>query len=243
MKLEYNGRSICVNEVFEKDINPNIMSMIEKENHDNRFLYNNDVIWGCQKIPSGFEFNKVYYKVRGKTLQGFKIRMCILNRKDKGNYPIYYLVEYPNGSLEWEKDFLDSNTLLFEEPNDFFDYLNGFEEVTIRVKILGLHFFSNRLGSDDYLRFTKTWFWSSKDEKPMKKYSNIKFILLNEQGLIPILRASSTLNEYSSQEECMKEKMNGFTIEEFPQSEFSFNIKIEVKKKEPIVRTLKFMEE
>ena len=41
----------------------------------------------------------------------------------------------------------------------------------------------------------------------MKKYSNIKYILLNEQGLIPILRATPTLNEYTSQEECMKEKM------------------------------------
>ena len=37
--------------------------------------------------------------------------------------------------------------------------------------------------------------------------------------------------------------MNGFTIEEFPQSEFSFNINIEIKKNEPIVRTLKFVEE
>ena len=243
MLLEFNNRSICVNEVFEKDINPNILSMIEKENHDNRFLYNHDVIWGAQKIPSGFEFNKVYYKVNGKTLQGFKIRMCILNRKGDDNYPLYYLVEYPNGSLEWKKDFLDSNTLLFEEPNDFYDYLNGFEEVAIRIENLHLYSFSRRLGSRDYLRFTRTWFWSNKDEKPMKKYSNIKFILLNEQGLIPILRASSTVNEYSTKEECMKDKMNGFTIEEFPQSEFSFNINIEIKKKEPIIRTLKFMEE
>lgn len=242
MKLEFNGRSICINEVFEKDINPNIMSMIENENHDNRFLYNSDVIWGGQEIPSGFEFNKVYYKVNGKTLQGFKIRMCILNRKGNCNYPLYYLVEYPNGSLEWKKDFLDNNTLLFEEPNDFFEYLNGYEEIAIRIRNLHLYSFS-RLCASDYIRFTRTWFWSNKDEKPMKKSSNIRFILLNEQGLIPILRASSTLNEYSTQEECMKEKMNGFTIEEFPQSEFSFNINIEIKKKEPIVRTLKFMEE
>lgn len=242
MKLEFNGRSICINSVFEKDINPNIMSMIEKENKDNRFLYNNDTIWYSQKIPSGFEFNKVYYKVNGKTLQGFKIRMCILNRKGDCNYPLYYLVEYPNGSLEWKQDFLDNNTLLFESPNDFFDYLNGYNELAIRINNLHLYSFSGHRTSN-YLRFTKTWFWSSKDEKPMKKYSNIRFMLLNEQGLIPILRASSILNEYSSQEECMKEKMNGFTIEEFPQTEFSFNINIEIKKKEPIVRTLKFMEE
>ena len=242
MRLEYNGRSICINEVFEKDNNPNIMSMIEKENKDKRFLYNNDVIWGGQKIPSGFEFNKVYYKVNGKTLQGFKIRMCILNRKGDCNYPLYYLVEYSNGSLEWKQDFLDNNTLLFESPNDFFEYLNGYEELAIRIKISHLYSFS-RMGGNDYIRFARTWFWSSKDEKPMKKYSNIKYILLNEQGLIPILRTSSTLNEYSSQEECMKEKMNGFTIEEFPQSEFSFNINIEIKKNEPIVRTLKFVEE
>ena len=242
MKLEFNGRSICINEVFEKDVNPNIMSMIEKENHNNRFLYNNDTIWYSQKIPSGFEFNKVYYKVNGKTLQGFKIRMCILNRKGDCNYPLYYLVEYPNGSLEWKQDFLDNNTLLFESPNYFFDYLNGYNELAIRINNLHLYSFSKHRASN-YLRFTKTWFWSSKDEKPMKKYSNIRFMLLNEQGLIPILRASSILNEYTSQEECMKGKMNGFTIEEFPQSDFSFNINIEIKKKEPIVRTLKFMEE
>lgn len=242
MRLEYNGRSICINEVFEKDINPNIMSMIEKENKDNRFLYNYDVIWGGQKIPSGFEFNKVYYKVNGKALQGFKIRMCILNRKGDCNYPLYYLVEYSNGSLEWKQDFLDNNTLLFESPNDFFEYLNGYEELAIRIKISHLYSFS-RMGGNDYIRFARTWFWSSKDEKPMKKYSNIRYMLLNEQGLIPILRTYSALNEYSSQEECMKEKMNGFVIEEFPQSEFSFNINIEIKKNEPIVRTLKFVEE
>lgn len=243
MKLEFNGRSICINSVFEKDINPNIMSMIEKENKDNRFLYNHDTIWYAQKIPSGFEFNKVYYKVNGKSLQGFKIRMCILNRKGDCNYPLYYLVEYPNGSLEWKQDFLDNNTLLFETPNDFFEYLNGYDELAIRIKNLHLYSFSRHCGASDYLRFAKTWFWSSKDEKPMKKHSNIKYILFNEQGLIPILRATSMLNEYTSQEECMKVKMNGFTIEEFPQSEFSFNINIEIKKNEPIVRTLKFVEE
>lgn len=243
MLLEFNGRSICINEVFEKEINPSVMSMIEKGNEDNRFLYNNDVILTAQKIPSGFEFNKVYYKVNGKSLQGFKIRLCVLNRKGDGNYPLYYLVEYPNGELKWVKDFLDNNTLLFEEPNDFFDYLNGYSELAIRIKILSLYSFSRRFGASDYIRFTRTWFWSNKDEKPMKKYSNIRFMLLNEQGLIPILRATSMLNEYTSQEECMKGKLNGFTIEEFPQSEFSFNINIEIKKNEPIVRTLKFVEE
>ena len=242
MLLSYYGRSICINEVFEKDINPSIMSLIEKGNEDNRFLYNHDLIWHGQKIPNGFEFNKVYYKVNGKTLQGFKIRLCILNRKGDCNYPLYYLVEYSNGRLEWKQDFLDKNTLLFESPNEFFEYLNGYEELAIRINNLYLYSFSGR-GASEYTRFTRTWFWSNKDEKPMKKYSNIKYILFNEQGLIPILRASSTLNEYATQEECMKEKMNGFTIEEFPQSEFSFNINIEIKKKEPIVRTLKFMEE
>ena len=92
---------------------------------------------------------------------------------------------------------------MFESPNDFFEYLNGYEELAIRIKISHLYSFS-RMGGNDYIRFARTWFWSSKDEKPMKKYSNIKYILLNEQGLIPILRTSSTLNEYRSQEECMK---------------------------------------
>jgi hypothetical protein len=237
MLLNFNGRSLDVNSVFEKDIKPNLMSIIEKGNKDNCFLYNRDTLWFGQRIPSGFEFNKVYYKVNGKTLQGFKIRMCMLNKN--ADYKIYYLVEYPNGRLEWKEDFLNGNTLLFESPNDFFDYLNGNSEVAVRIKVEMLSFFSNR-SPLDYIRFSKTWYWSNKDEKPMIKYSNIKYILFNELGLIPILRVFS--GEYHSQEECMKEKMNGFTIEEFSQTD-SFNVDIEIKKKEPIIRTLKFIEQ
>jgi hypothetical protein len=239
MLLNFNGRSLDVNSVFEKDIKPNLMSIIEKGNKDNCFLYNSNTLWFGQRLPIGFEFNKVYYKVNDKTLQGFKIRMCILNKNGRDAHKIYYLVEYPNGSLEWKEDFLNSNTLLFESPNDFFDYLNGNSEVAVRIDIVMLSHFSNN-SPLDYIRFSKTWYWSNKDEKPMIKYSNIKYILFNELGLIPILGLYST--EYHSQEECMKEKMNGFTIEEFSQTD-SFNVDIEIKKKEPIIRTLKFIEQ
>lgn len=240
--LERYGRRIKINEMFEKDINQNLLSMIDKENINNRFLYNNNVIWYSQKIPIGFEFNKIYYKVNGDKLQGFKIRMCILNRKCDYDYPIYYLIEYPNGCLEWKKNFLDDSSLLFESPNDFFEHLNGNTELAIKIKLVPLTHFSNN-SLTDYIKFTKTWFWSSKEEKPTKKSSNIRYILFNENGIIPILRASSTLNEYATQEECMQSKLNGFVIEEFPQSKCSFNINIEIKKNEPIIRTLKFIEE
>jgi hypothetical protein len=54
---------------------------------------------------------------------------------------------------------------------------------------------------------------------------------------------SNYADGYWSKEDCVKANINGLKIVDFPETENSIKVSIEVVPNEPIIHTLKFMEE
>jgi hypothetical protein len=200
-------------------------------------------------IPTNVPFNRVVYMKKGNQLMAIKILMASYFRGN-GNFDTtlftkcytskgatlcgwYFLVETPYGT-EWIN--IDANTYLFNSKEEYFRHLeNGSYGFNITYKIM-FHIFFN---APQNVSFRESWRWNGHCAEKTSSY--IKNLILNEDGLFAVL--SPYKGEYMSKEACIKANVEGLQVVEFPQTENSMKISIEVVKNPPIIRTISFVEE
>ena len=145
------------------------------------------------------------------------------------------LIQTPYG-LEWTNDY--HRVRFFYSKEDYFKHLeNGCEGFKIETKMIGhLLGYNPPVG---HLAFKQSWKWNGHCAE--KAQSCITNMVINEDGLTIIL--SNYSSEYWSKEDCIKANIEGLKIVDFPETENSVKVTIEVVKSAPIIRTLSFIEE
>ena len=225
-----------------KDLNENVKELLKGGKYTS-----SSVLYLDHYAPKNIPFNRVLYVVMGKELIAVKILMascfksfdddaktkfakCI--RKDNvGGWCL--LIQTPYG-IEWRND-LSYNKRFFFSKEEYFAHLeNGNGGFEIEYKMMG-HIVCQHPSSHT---FNESWRWNGHCAE--KTCSFVKNIVMNENGLNVIL--SKRENDFWSKEECLKAHLEGMKIVDFPETENSIKVTIEVVPSEPIIHTLTFME-
>lgn len=98
----------------------------QNHNHFNElgvpcFKYKHNWISKYYKFPFGLTFNKTYYKHDGEKLVAFRILAYTIcdERPNNHTYPMYYLVQLPNQSLQWIVGFITQDTRVYDSVEDY----------------------------------------------------------------------------------------------------------------------------
>lgn len=200
-------------------------------------------------VPTNIPFNKTLYMKRGNELIAMKFLMASyfscgakkdfdknLFSKCLGSqgeiYGWFFYIQTPYGT-EWTR--IDGKTRFFNSIEDYYTHLeSGCCGFHINYDYMFKVFF-NRPQS---ISFKDAWKWNGHCAEPC--ISPIKNIIINEDGFHAVLTCYS--GEYLSKESCIKANVEGLKIVEFPQTENSIKLTIEVVKTPPIVKTLSFIE-
>ena len=196
--------------------------------------------------PKNVPYNQLLYMKRGKELIAVKIIMAsyVTSVKDKVKYANCceehnyggwcYLLQTPYG-MEWVNRVYDLR--FFYSKEDYFKHLeNGCEGFKIECEMLGRLLGHHPMG---HFTFKESWKWNGHCAE--KTQSCITNMVINENGLTIIL--SNYSGQYWSKEDCVKANIEGMKIVDFPETENSIKVSIEVVKNPPIIRTLSFIEE
>jgi hypothetical protein len=73
------------------------------------------------QFPFGLKFNKTYYKYDGSNLTAFRILAYTICDETNSirEYPIYYLVQLPNQSVRWIKDFITNKIRVYNSIEEY----------------------------------------------------------------------------------------------------------------------------
>ena len=224
-----------------KDLNEDIKDMLLGATCYNLTLY------GDKYIPSNVPFNTLLYMKTEKQLLAVKILMATYvtkvednplfdNCKDKNGsyYSWCYLVQTPYG-LEWRNDL--KNFVFFYSKEDYFKHVeSGVGGLEIKLEFLGR--IVPQIPTTGSVTFKECWKWNGHcAELATTTYRNL---ILNEDGLSVVLTRYN--NQYWTKADCIKANLEGLDIVDFPQTENSIKVSIEVVKTPPIVHTLSFIE-
>lgn len=86
-----------------------------------RFNYKHNWVRNGYQFPFKLQFNRTYYKHNGNGLIAFRIlayTICDVRQNDY-EYPMYYLVQLPNQSLQWIKDFITRDIKVYNSVEDY----------------------------------------------------------------------------------------------------------------------------
>ena len=219
--------------IKSKDLNDNVKELLNGANCYECY---------CDKYaPMNVPYNQLLYMKRGKELTAVKIIMAsyFTTIKDAEKFRgcrtgWSLLIQTPYG-MEWVSDFHCYR--FFYTKEDYFKHLeNGCEGFNIKTEMLGhiLGVFPN-----SHYTFKESWKWNGHCAE--RTQSCITNMVINENGLTIIL--SNYKGEYWSKEDCIKANINGMKIVDFPETENSIKVSIEVVKTPPIVRTITLVED
>ena len=197
----------------------------------------------CDKYaPCNIPFNKLLYMKRGNKLMAVKFIIASyfnsfdndkLKHLDSRNGFWCYLIQTPYG-VEWTNNL--HSVRFFHSKEEYFQHLeNGNGGFEIKMEMVG-HLIG--IPPMKSVFFKKTWKWNGHCAE--RTQSCITNMVINENGLNIIL--SNYKGEYWSKEDCIKANINGMKIVDFPETENSIKVSIEVVKTPPIVRTITFVE-
>ena len=212
----------------------NVKEMLKGGSYGNDFLPTG--IW----IPYNIPYNKVLYTMIDGKLTAIRFLMTtfvrdISDSKKFSSTSNNYLIQTPYG-LKWVT-FHNGEGRFFETKEEYFQYIEsgkgGFAIETEQLYRLV------NVPSTDRRYFKECWEWDGLTAQ--KRNASIKNIIINEDGVTIVL--SKSVTNYWSKEECVKANLDGMEIVDFPQSNFSVSINIEIQPNKPIVRTLKFVED
>lgn len=218
--------------IKSKDLNENVKELLRGANCYECY---------CDKYaPMNVPYNQFLYMKRGKELIAVKIIMAsyFTTIKDEEKFRgcrtgWSLLIQTPYG-MEWVSDFYCYR--FFYTKEDYFKHLeNGSEGFSIKSEMLG-HILGVFPGS--HYDFKESWKWNGHCAE--RTNSCITNMVINENGLNIIL--SNYKGEYWSKEDCVKANINGMKIVDFPETENSIKVSIEVVKTPPIVRTITLVE-
>lgn len=196
----------------------------------------------ARHAPTNIPYGQKVYMKNGRELMAVKILMAtyITTLKDQNKFNKFhkdkgcwcYLVQTPYGT-EWRNDI--ANAMFFYSKEEYFKHLEtGTGGFSIEYK----SFASLTNKGFGTMSFKQSWKWNGHCAEPA--VSLIRHIVINENGINIILNNYD--NEYWTKDDCTKANIDGLKIIDFPETEHSIKVSIEVVKNEPIVRTLTFME-
>lgn len=201
-------------------------------------------------IPLHIEFNKTYYIMMNDKLQAFRIiGISIGNFGNK--YAIYYLIQKPNESIKWVADFITTNSVIFEDKDDMFWFINGNVRTNVNNPYNATwkeicYFLTNKyvekLGYKVYVskgQIHNDWYWDNSSQQPKTSLTYISYLFITK-GNVQI-GLTSCENYYKSKEECIKAHFNDYYIDDFEEEPFS--IELEVLPNTPKKYVLKFEQE
>lgn len=230
-----------LNTINLKDLNENV-----KEFLNGGSGYGSYQIDMCKYAPCNIPFNKLLYMKKGKELIAVKILMASYfgNFEDRVKFSACIrehsvggwclLLQTPYG-IKWTNDY--HRTRFFYTKEEYFAHLEhgrgGFE---IETQMIG-----NLIGRcvASSISFNSCWKWNGHCAEHTHAY--IKNAIINEEGMSFILKPYN--GNYYTKEDCIKANIEGMKIIDFPETENSIKISVEVVKTPPIVRTLTFVEE
>lgn len=219
-----------------KDLNADVKELL-----NGGFFYSSTIDLSYH-APSNIPYGQKLYMKWGRELMAVKIIMATyittlkdpnkFNKFDKGKGCWCYLVQTPYGT-EWRNDI--TNAMFFYSKDEYFEHLEtgtgGFSIKHESYACLTNKGFGN-------LSFKYSWKWNGHCAEP--SVSLIRHVVINEDGISIIL--DNRQCEYWTKDACIKANIEGLKIVDFPETEHSIKVSIEVVKNEPIVRTLTFME-
>jgi hypothetical protein len=220
-----------------KDLNEDVKELL-----NGGFAYSSTFDLG-RSAPTNIPYGQKLYMKFGKELVAVKIIMAtyIATLKDPDKFNKFdnskgcwcYLVQTPYGT-EWRNDI--TKVMFFHSKEEYFKHLEmgtgGFS-----IKYESFASLTNR--GYGTLSFRQSWRWNGHCAEPTA--SLIRHIIINEDGISIILDNQQC--RYWSKDACTKANIDGLKIVDFPETEHSIKVSIEVVKNEPIVRTLTFMEQ
>lgn len=201
------------------------------------------------KFPRRLCFGTTYYKYSNNKLVAFRILAYAvyspLTTYEKVG--LSFLVQLPNSEPQWIEDFITERTTIFDSKESFLTHqVYGNADTKLGWEIARSVF--PELARAAVIGFYgRCWVWDNDTNKPINKfYPRFKHLFITDEGMfvyIPTKVSCLTysVNIFTSQEDCVKDKLNGMEIVEFSEEPMEINIKIYPNT--PKVHTLRFIEE
>lgn len=198
-------------------------------------------------FPLNLRFGATYYKYYKNKLVAFRIlAYAVYSRLTTyEKIGLSFLVQLPNSDPQWIEDFITEKTTIFDSKESFLthqvygnadtklDWDNGrsvFPELA-RAAVFGF--------------YGRCWSWDNVTNKPHNKfYPCFKHLLVTDNGMsvyIPKTTCGQFNEVFITQEDCVKDRLDGMEIVEFADEPLEINIKIYPNA--PKVHTLRFIEE
>lgn len=196
------------------------------------------------RFPIHLSFNKTYYKLENNRLQAFRILAIAIGRnyKTPTGYCVsnFYLVQKPNQSATWIADYINSNDIIFENKDDWYEYMSGNDKLALKMQYSkSVVLIANdcpNIKRNGY-RIMESWAWDKDKKCPKQSYTNIKYILVLENEILFCLSHGI---KFPSIESCIAANVDGMIIDDFEEDVFELNIKILPNKQK--IRTIQIVE-
>lgn len=205
---------------------------------------------GSLEFPLHIKFNQTYYKKQNDKLQAFRLVAMSIENDFNTNY-ITYLIQTPNKPLQWVREFITTQSVIFSNKEDMFEYIKGNVYVNVNYNKnsnwkMARWFISNKMVKEqgyDVLTddggINNDWYWHPTLQKPNKSRTYIQYLLITKDNVQIGLRPCN--GYFTSKESCIKHHLNDFEIDDFETD--PFNIEIEVLPNTPKKYVLKFEQE
>ena len=223
-----------------KDLNENVKELLSGG------VYNCNTLDLAMSAPTYIPYGKKIYMKKGKDLVAVKILMASYFTK-LGFYNFEkckikdtgwcLLIQTPYGT-EWRNDLYWHDARFFYSKEDYFNHLeNGKGGFEIEFKYL------TKLLDKSYgwgtICFKQSWEWNGHCAEQVN--SKISNIIINENGVNVII--DNCKGRYWTKEDCIKANIDGMKIIDFPETDDTIKVTIEVIPSNPIVRTISFIEQ
>lgn len=196
-------------------------------------------------FPTHLVFNKTYYKLTDNRLQAFRILAIAIGRfyKTSTGYCIsnYFLIQTPNKQPTWKVNYVNSNSIIFEDKDDWYEYMSGNKSLALKMQysktLACIASACPNMNKNGY-RICESWAWDKDKLCPKKSYTTIKYVLVLENEMLFCL---SHEDKYPSMESCIAANVDGMIIDDFEEDVIELNIKILPSKQK--IRTIHIVED
>lgn len=188
-----------------------------------------------RRYPSWLIFNKTYYKLTDDKLQAFRVLAMSITKTS-----IAYLIQVPNEEPYWHLDYINVNSIIFDNRNSMYAYIGGNTSVNVNMRVSWtmLYKLFNNTNGFHTCSFYLSYFLD-KDKQINRTLTNIKYIVINEDGVMVGLEHKRSYY-YTTKEQCIANYFDGFLIEDF--AEDIQEIKVRILPSTPKITTLKIVE-
>ena len=184
---------------------------------------------GC-KFPTFLEFNKTYYRMQKDNIIAFRVLAISCATYSFLSPCTTYLIQTPNKDIKWQPNFINEQSIIFENKDDMFEYMQGCNKLNINNKSNWKEFYSLLLEKDlisnvIYKAIKLHWKWDESANQPKPCVSRMHRIFINEQGL-HIQLTKEYDGTYPTKTMCIQHQMDGFVINDFEEDVIEVSVKI-----------------